>query len=522
MASRGRADATTRARGLAQALDRRARLQISRGQFPDRKFWELLNAAARAMGVREARRARWSQSNPISRDQLLERAYRLHQAVGRNLHRKRPPSKRQIAIEKAYARAVRMLEWAKRRNPAMARRRRRRNPSVAEMAAPPMPKRKGPKRHGPKGFRSPRPYTAAKARRAWTPGAEDVARIEASHKRLYAGRTSGKRKKAFGPESEAEFRTRKADEAYRRQLAYGRRKRKKAAEARARRARAARKGASTRRRKSSMRGVPRKIARYPGLAKAWLRKHGRKRRKTGRRKSSLARWSQLSRGKRFGRKIRAAVRGYGRSLKLRSRASITAKEHRQGLKAAASAFRRQNPKRRRRRRNPSALIVNPRRRRRNPMRRRRRRNPAFGGVVKDMVKTAVPALATGALLGFLDAKPLDGKPAIVRVLAKVGVGVAGGIGLSKIGKAQMGAAVAAAAFGTIGYDGGVKLGGGVQGGGKMSAMGDVAALAAEDEQAMGVLTESLSGFGVLQGADDVEAAAAEFGGTDPLEVEDSF
>lgn len=149
------------------------------------------------------------------------------------------------------------------------------------------------------------------------------------------------------------------------------------------------------------------------------------------------------------------------------------------------------------------------------MRRRRRRNP--GGMIADTLKAAVPAVVTGAAIGALEAKVLGDRPPIVGVLAKVGIGIGAAFALKS--RPAMARSVADGAFATLGYQAGVKLMGGVVGGSKKQAAKALAEMAAEDEETMGVLTEELSGVGVLQVEGAQEDAAAYFEGTEPLDIE---
>ncbi len=177
-----------------------------------------------------------------------------------------------------------------------------------------------------------------------------------------------------------------------------------------------------------------------------------------------------------------------------------------------------------RRRNPSALLVNPRRRA-PAMRKRRRRNPGLGGVVQQVAKTAVPALAVGAALGALDvkmSKQFD-KPAtfrLVSTLAKLGVGVGALIGLKN--KPQYAIPIACAAFAGIGNDLGVKMVGGIVGGSKEATAKELAGIAAEDEETFGLLLTEMQGMGILSVSGMGNAtndAAAAFEGTEPIDVD---
>lgn len=146
---------------------------------------------------------------------------------------------------------------------------------------------------------------------------------------------------------------------------------------------------------------------------------------------------------------------------------------------------------------------------------RRRRNP---GLIVDTIKSALPAAATGAAIGALDAKVLAGRPAIVGVLAKVGIGIGAALALKK--KPALARSVADGAFATLGYQAGIKMLGGVLGGAAKDVTQGVAELVAEDEEAMGVLATELQGMGVLQiGSPAAQEAAALFEGTEPLEFE---
>lgn len=208
--------------------------------------------------------------------------------------------------------------------------------------------------------------------------------------------------------------------------------------------------------------------------------------------------------------------------------------------ARARKRRKSNPARRRRRRNPSALIVNPsrrrrrrtrsnppmarkrRHRRRNPHgRRRRRRNPGMGGgIVKQLIATALPAAGVGAALGFMDTKILKDKKPIFGVLAKVGAGIGASLLLRK--RPALALPIAGACFGTLGYQGGVKVAGGVVSSAPTDAAKELAEMAATDEETFGVLTESLEGMGVLSIEGYAEDAEDMFEGTSPLDFEPAF
>lgn len=504
---------------LLAAAERRARSLSRHPSRRDPKLAALMRAAARAGRQQAARKrstvgqgpARW---NPVSRARLAARVEKLHAAVGRSIGRRKRPSARAIAIEQAYGRAVRALERSRRENPVAKARRRKKGSS---------PKRRGSRGNrqaslpGVNGGRS----RARRAPRVPTP-APKLTGFALMAQRAgikpggssSTGPASGNIARAFG---EFHHRTQVADAEYRRykrSLA----KRRKAYATKKRRKAAGRKAAATRARRPRVGRMPAALARY--WAARRRKKGGSRRRKTTR-MSSVRRWAQMSRGKRFTRKVRAAVHGYGRALKLRKRASITAKEHRSGLRSAEKAFRRQNP--RRRRRNPSALIVNPRRR--APMRRRRRRNPGIAGVVMQVAKSAVPAVGTAAALGALDVKLASAfdddpkKTRIVSTLIRLGVGVGALMALPN--KPAIAVPIACAALAGIGQDLGTQIAGGIVGGSKKSTAKQMAALASEDAETLGVVLTEMQGFGVLQvqgmGSAADEAAAA-FAGTDPIDA----
>lgn len=162
-----------------------------------------------------------------------------------------------------------------------------------------------------------------------------------------------------------------------------------------------------------------------------------------------------------------------------------------------------NPRKRRRRsrrraaaRRPSVRYVNPRKRRR----RSRRRNPGMGGgitgALKGSVRALIPAALGGAAIGFADAKLLADKSMIVRVGAKIGAAALAGVLLRKNPMAAH--AAMGAMLGTLGYEGGVRAGGGVIATSKPAGMRELAALAAEDEEALGILEAEMQGMGLLE------------------------
>jgi len=176
--------------------------------------------------------------------------------------------------------------------------------------------------------------------------------------------------------------------------------------------------------------------------------------------------------------------------------------------------------RRRRRRNTAPHRTHRRRRRRsNPHRRhhrRRRHNPGLNAsaAIKSVGKALIPAVAGGLGAGLLDAKVTGGMSAIVRVGAKLGVAALGGALLRK--NPMRAAAFMGAMVGTAAYEAGVRIGGGVIAVSKAQGMHELAALAAEDDENLGLLHEELAGMGLLtdMSGDDDDGTAG-FGDVEP-------
>lgn len=146
------------------------------------------------------------------------------------------------------------------------------------------------------------------------------------------------------------------------------------------------------------------------------------------------------------------------------------------------------------------------RRRSNPGRhyngRRRRRNPGLGGPVKSVVRALIPSAAGGFGAGLLDAKIAGNWPMPLRIFTKL---LAAGLGGAVLRRNPISAAAfMGSMIGSAGYEGGVRLGGGVIATSKGQGMRELAAMAAEDEESLGLLTEELHGMGLLteMGDDD--------------------
>lgn len=170
--------------------------------------------------------------------------------------------------------------------------------------------------------------------------------------------------------------------------------------------------------------------------------------------------------------------------------------------------RRHHHTRSRRRRAGAIMLINPRRRRRHLSRHRRRINPARGaiGAVKHVLAVGIPATLAGGLVGVADSKLIGGLNPYANVGIKVGAGLLSAVALRRW--PTVSAAVAGAIFGGIGYQQGVKLGGGVVVSNAATGMKALAAMAAEDEELMGVLDTELNGMGLT-----IEAAG---GGTNGM------
>jgi len=124
-----------------------------------------------------------------------------------------------------------------------------------------------------------------------------------------------------------------------------------------------------------------------------------------------------------------------------------------------------------------------------------RRNPGIVASVKETLFTAVPAVIAGAGVGFLDTKILAGRSMVIRVGAKVGLAAVAGMLLRS--RPKMAMATMGAVLGTLGYEGGVRIGGGVIATSRPQGIKELAAMAGEDEESLGLLTEELQGMGVL-------------------------
>lgn len=160
--------------------------------------------------------------------------------------------------------------------------------------------------------------------------------------------------------------------------------------------------------------------------------------------------------------------------------------------------RRRRSKGKHRRRNPGALLVNPSRRRRGRIRRHRgrRRNPGLMSAAKEgvmlVLKSAIPAVVGGALLGFADAKFLGTRGMVIRLVGKgVLATVAGVAGRRFLGREAAAVAVGAV-LGSIGSEIGIKLAGGIVAGTKKEGLKELISDPGDDEEvrdAMAALTE---------------------------------
>lgn len=169
-------------------------------------------------------------------------------------------------------------------------------------------------------------------------------------------------------------------------------------------------------------------------------------------------------------------------------------------------------KHRRTRRHGTVARKNPHRkhRRRNPFRRhRRRRNPGGGGmvsIVKSTIASAIPAIAAGGVMAFLDAKLLGDKAMPVQVLGKLAA--AGAVGYLLRNRPRTSALAMGAMLGGLGYQLAAQLNGGVIATNPKDAAKQISALIRQDPRAMSALvntdgslrtTPSLSGMGTSMG-----------------------
>lgn len=177
----------------------------------------------------------------------------------------------------------------------------------------------------------------------------------------------------------------------------------------------------------------------------------------------------------------------------------------------ARRHRRKNA-RRRHHRNPGALMVNPRRMRRNAHRRRRRNPGAIREGIGLLLKSLIPALAGGGILGFIDAKFLGAKGTAARVIGKgILAGILGVVGRRYMSPAAAGVAVGAV-LGSIGYEGGFRLGGGIVAD-KRGALKELIQDPGDDEDvraAMGLLERNApAGMAPAEGVGDQMAQSYE-------------
>jgi hypothetical protein len=110
-------------------------------------------------------------------------------------------------------------------------------------------------------------------------------------------------------------------------------------------------------------------------------------------------------------------------------------------------------------------------------------------MLRDLVRTGLPAVAAGAAIGFVDSKFLSDKPMLVRVGGKVALAAVTGLLFRR--RADVAHVAMASILGTLGYEGGVRAAGGVVAASKAAGMQQLAQLIYSDPSAMGYLASSL-------------------------------
>jgi len=138
-----------------------------------------------------------------------------------------------------------------------------------------------------------------------------------------------------------------------------------------------------------------------------------------------------------------------------------------------------------------------------------RRNPGIMAAAKETLTAAVPAVIAGAGIGFLDTKILAGRSILIRVGAKVGAAALAAVLLRS--KPKMALATMGAVLGTLGYEGGVRVGGGVIATSRPQGIKELAAMAAEDEESLGLLQEEMQGMGLLTEMSDMGEETPDLG-----------
>lgn len=136
-----------------------------------------------------------------------------------------------------------------------------------------------------------------------------------------------------------------------------------------------------------------------------------------------------------------------------------------------------------RRRNPSRRYFRRRHRRRNPSGR------GVMGIVKSTIRTAVPSLAGGAVMGLVDSQFLSGLSTPFRIGGKIALAALAGHFLRS--RPATAYAVMGSMLGTAGYDLGVRLGGGIVTKNPQQTKATMTALLTEDPAAMSAVYPGL-------------------------------
>jgi hypothetical protein len=144
--------------------------------------------------------------------------------------------------------------------------------------------------------------------------------------------------------------------------------------------------------------------------------------------------------------------------------------------------------------------------RQNP-RRRRRRNPGMDlmGTAKRTIAAAIPAVAGGAIISFVDAKLLADRPQAVRIGGKVVLAALASVMLrSRPATAQL---LMGAILGSLGYELGTKLSGGLVTPNKAATVQALGTLIREDPAAMSALIDSTGQYATVPHLQGFESMA---------------
>lgn len=118
-------------------------------------------------------------------------------------------------------------------------------------------------------------------------------------------------------------------------------------------------------------------------------------------------------------------------------------------------------------------------------------------------RAAIPGAIGGAVAGIVDSKLPAHWGTLPRISVKLAAAAAGGMALRN--KPMAAASFIGAMVGTSAYEAAIRVvGGGTVAATRPAGMKELASMAAEDEQSLGLLQSELSGLGLLEGAGDLE------------------